>query len=75
MKDFYKNTRNCIDKYNQVTNKILNSIEKETDDEEDEFFDNFCIHLAHALIKDTGTSQRPREELSKVADIINDVVR
>ena len=36
---------------------------------------NFCIYLAHALIKDTGTGATSREELSKMADIINDVVR
>lgn len=75
MKDFYKNTRECVDEYNQIIDKIINSAEKETSEEEDEFIDNFCIYLAHALIKDTGTSQRPREELSKVADIINDVMR
>ena len=53
----------------------MNNYDEETSDEEDEFLDNFCIYLAHALIKDTGTSQRPREELCKVANIINDVVR
>ncbi len=75
MNDFYENTRECIDRYNQIIDKIMNNYDEETSDEEDEFLDNFCIYLAHALIKDTGTSQRPREELCKVANIINDVVR
>ena len=73
MKDFYKNTRECIDKYNQIQEEIRSSA-TEVDDEGDEFLTNFCLHLAHALIKDTGTSQLSREELGKVADIINDVI-
>ena len=73
MKDFYKNTRATIDLFNQVQDKIMNDSAEATD-EECEVLDNFCIHLAHALIKDTGTGQLAREELSKVANIINDVV-
>ena len=75
MKDFYKHTRECIDKYNQILDKYMNYTLDDAHEDEDEFFDNFCIYLAHALIKDTGTSQTPREQLSKVADIINDVIR
>lgn len=73
MKDFYKNTRECIDKYNQIQEEIRSSA-TEVDDDQDEFLGNFCLYLAHALIKDTGMSQLPREELGKVADIINDVI-
>jgi hypothetical protein len=46
----------------------------EIDEESEEFVMNFCLHLAHALIKDTGSGQLAREELGKVADIINDVI-
>lgn len=72
--DYYPATRQVIDKYNMVVNKIYDDPE-ETYEDEDEFLQNFCIHLAHALIKDTGYDSRDREELCKVADIINDVVR
>ena len=74
MKDYYVNTRNLIDKYNEVINKIVSSCYESTE-QEDEFLTNFCIYLAHALIKDTGMGQTSREELGKVADIINDVIR
>ncbi len=74
MKNYYQNTIDCIKKYNQIINTIQFS-PVETNDEEDEFLDNFCIYLAHALIKDHGTGQLSREELCKVADIINDVCR
>lgn len=74
MKDYYENTRNVIDKYNQIHNKVYNDPD-ETFSEEDEFLQNFCLHFAHALIKDTGYDGRDREELCKVADIINDVIR
>lgn len=74
MKDYYENTRNVIDKYNQIHNKVYNDPD-ETFSEEDEFLQNFCLHFAHALIKDTGYDGIDREELCKVADIINDVIR
>ena len=74
MKDYYKNTRKCIDQYNQILNKIKTCDECTVDDE-DEFLANFCIYLAHALIKDHGFGSISREELSKIADIINDVIR
>ena len=70
MKDFYPNTRKCIDKYNQISDEIFNG-EKETSDEQEEFIMNFCVHLAHALIKDTGGGQLARDELIKMADIID----
>lgn len=73
MKDYYKNVRGIIDKYNQICNKVMQSQEELTDDE-DEVLHNFCIYLAHALIKDTGFGQQSREELAKVASIINDVI-
>ena len=73
MKDFYHNTRSVIDNFNLIQNKILTSPDETTQDEE-ELLDNFCVYLAHALIKDTGTGQLAREELVKVADIINIVV-
>jgi len=57
-----------------VVDKIGNHW-NDTTNVEDEFLQNFCIHLAHALIKDTGFGATSREELSKVADIINDVIR
>ena len=74
MKDYYINTRNCIDTYNAIQDKIQNHIDT-TNETEDEFLHNFCIYFAHALIKDTGFGQTSREELEKVADIINDVIR
>ena len=74
MKDYYKNTRECIDHYNTLQDKLWLAAEDTTEDE-DEFLINFCVYLAHALIKDTGTGGKSREELSKTADIINDVVR
>ena len=74
MKDFYKNTRMVIDTYNSICDKVMHS-QNETNEEDDEFLCNFCIHLAHSLIKDTGLSEIAREELGKVADIINDVIR
>ena len=73
MKDFYKNTRSCIDTYNEVVDRIINDT-SETPDADDEFMTNFCLYLSHALIKDTGEGQTAREELSKVADIIHDVI-
>lgn len=73
MKDFYSNTRVAIDKYNQVIDKIR-TCEDEPTESEDEFLQNFCLHLAHALISDTGTGQLAREELCRVADIIKDVI-
>lgn len=74
MKDYYSNTRTTIDKYNDVMEQIKTS-RSEIPDQEEEFVMNFCIHLAHALIKDTGGGQLAREELGKCADIINDVIR
>ena len=74
MKDFYKNTRECIDEYNEVMN-VINTSAEETKDEQDEFLQHFCLHLAHALIKDVGFDITSREELCKTADIINDVLR
>lgn len=53
--------------------KISHS-EETTNNDEDEVLQNFCIYLAHALIKDTGFGQQSREELAKVASIINDVI-
>ena len=73
MKDYYKHTRLVIDKYNNIMDDIKTKT-TETDEESDEFVMNFCLHLAHALIKDTGSGQLAREELGKVADIINDVI-
>ena len=70
MKDYYPNTRAKLDAYNTICDKILTSQEEATDDE-DELLQNFSIHLAHALIKDTGGGQQAREELAKAADIIN----
>ncbi len=74
MKDYYKNTRECIDRYNQILEDIQNS-GFEVTDEQDEFLINHCIYMAHALIKDFGTGQTSREMLEKMADIINDVIR
>ena len=73
MKDFYKNTRITIDEYNAILDKVNNE-QMELTDTEDEFIANFCIHLAHALIKDTGEGQLARQELGKVADLINIVI-
>lgn len=74
MKDLYKNTRECIDKYNQIYDTVLNSID-ETTNEQDEFVQNFSLYLAHALIKDAGYDSRSRGELCQTADIINDICR
>jgi len=53
MKDFYKTTRSCIDKYNEICDKVAHGAEELSNDE-DEYLANFCLYLAHALIKDTG---------------------
>ena len=74
MKDYYSHTRKVIDTYNNISNDIKIGV-SEVDENKDEFMQNFCLHLAHALIKDTGSGQLAREELCKVADIINDVIR
>ena len=74
MIDFYKHTRKCIDDYNMLQNKIRTFAE-ETTDEEDELMINHSLYLAHALIKDIGTGKIAREELCRMADIINDVCR
>ena len=74
MIDFYPHTRKCIDRFNDVMETIMTSA-TETDEDEDEFLQNFCIHLAHALIKDTGYGGASREELGKTANIIKDVLR
>lgn len=71
MINYFKNTTQCIEKYNQVLDVIAN-YSRETTDEEDEFLQNFCLHFAHALIKDYPGV---RDEICKVADIINDVCR
>ena len=73
MKDYYKNVRFVIDRYNQIANKIFTFTE-ETNEDDDEFLQNFCLHMAHALIKDFGYGQISRDELSRIANIINDVV-
>ncbi len=74
MTDYYKNTRNCIDEYNRIQDKIRNH-EEPTTNAEDEFLQNHCIYLAHAIIKDAGFGYRSREEMCKMADIVNDVLR
>lgn len=66
MKDFYKNTRECMDKYNQILDVIC-EYDRETTDEEDEFLQNFSIYFAHGLIKDYPGS---KDELLTVAKII-----
>ena len=73
MDDFYKCTRECIDEYNRIQDKIRNC-EDETTDEEDEFIYNHCVHLAHALIKDCGMSKAAREEMGQMAKIIINIV-
>lgn len=73
MKDYYKSTRECIDKYNQILDAVYNGLEELSNDQ-DEFITNFCLYLAHALIKDTGEGGEAREELGRVATIINDVI-
>ena len=74
MIDYYKNTRNFIDRYNEIQEKIK-SDPQPTNADEDEFMSNQCLHLAHALIKDVGYGSVARGELVKTADIINDVLR
>lgn len=74
MIDYYKHTRECLDNYNRLQNKIKTCIE-ETTDEEDELMINHSLYLANALIKDAGLSSIARDELCKMADIINDVCR
>lgn len=73
MKNYYENTTQIINKYNETINQIEHG-SFETSERQDEFLQNFCIYLAHALIKDHGFGSHSREELCKVADIIRDVV-
>ncbi len=74
MKDYYSNTRSCLDHFNYIQDKIKNQ-DIVTSEEDDEFLQNFCLYLAHALIKDTGYGQVSRDELGKTMDIVNDVIR
>ncbi len=73
MKDYYKHVRECIDTYNKIQDKMHCS-QYDTTEDEDEFIINHCMHLAHALIKDAGYGEQSREELSKVCNIIQDVI-
>lgn len=73
MQDLFKNTRQLFDRYNDVTYRAWVSNEELTDDE-DEFLTNFCIYLAHALIKDYGMGGVARDELMRCAKIIKDAV-
>lgn len=74
MVDYYSNTRQFIDRYNEIQEKIKTNPQP-TDSTEDEFMTNQCLYLAHALIKDVGYGSTARDELVKTADIINDVLR
>lgn len=69
MKDFYTNTRACIDEYNEIIDKICTSL-TETTDEEDEKLQNHCLYLAHALIRDIPNVW----DIKTVAKIILDTV-
>lgn len=71
--NYYSNTSDCISEYNRILNKI-ESFPEETNEDEDEFLQNFCIYLAHALIKDTGFGGKSRDELKRTAEIIIDVI-
>lgn len=73
MKDYYKNTRACINEYNRIINKVITD-EQELTDKEEEKLDNHCLYLAHALLKDTGPAGTAREELEKMCDVIKDVI-
>ena len=73
VKDFYSNTRKCINYYNKLMHQMMHGFYEITDEEE-EFLDNYCIYLAHALLKDTGPGAHARSELSKVCSIIKDVM-
>lgn len=73
MKNYFKNTMELFDRYNQVIDKIKTS-QLATTEDEDEFLANFSLYLAHALIKDYGMGAVSREELSKCAMIIGDVI-
>jgi len=69
MKNYYYNTISCIEKYNEIMDSA-NSGSFPADNDE-EFLQNFFIYFAHALIKDAGRTRFNREELSRMADIIN----
>ena len=73
MRDLFENTRQLFDKYNQITYKAW-EYDEELTDEEDEILTNFCIYLAHALIKDYGMGGVARDELIRCARIIEDVI-
>ena len=74
MKDYYENTKAVFNRYNAVQEKIQSHSE-ETNAEDDEFLQNFCIYFAHALIKDTGYGAHSREELTRICDVVLDVIR
>lgn len=73
MKDYYKNTRACINEYNRIVNKVV-TCEQELTDKEEEKLDNHCLYLAHALLKDIGPAGTAREELEKMCNVIKDVI-
>ena len=60
-------------KFNNLMDKIYHSTEPTTDDE-DEFAINFCVYLAHALLKDYGDTGQARDELLRCVKIIEDVI-
>lgn len=69
IKNYYENTIDCLNKYNEICYKISFDPDETTDDE-DEYLQNFALYLAHALIRDSGCGPVSRNELVKVADII-----
>jgi len=46
----------------------------ETNDEEDEFFINFPLYFAHALLKDFGTGGTARDELLRTAKVLQAII-
>lgn len=74
IKDYYSNTRKCIDDYNELDYQIRNC-SYELTDEEEERLQHHSLYLAHALLKDVGPGAVARAELSKMCDIIKDVLK
>lgn len=74
LKDYYKNTRECIDEYNEIVEKVFEDTQELTD-ELTEKLDHHCIYLAHALLKDAGPGATARQELSRMCDVIKAVLK
>lgn len=70
MTDYFKTTREYLDEYNRIQEKIKTS-PVETTDSEDVFLDSFIYLLTNGLMIDLGYN---RQELTQMRDILTDAL-